>query len=59
MSPDRIQCMVAGACFTHYEPYAGQRNNQYWRGIVLKTNVEDGQYDFERISVDTLLKEYL
>lgn len=55
----RIQCLVAGACFTHYEPYAGPRNSQYWRGLVHKYNVSDGNYDFERISIETLLRDYL
>lgn len=54
----KIQCLVAGACFTHREDYAGPRNNQYWRGIVHKKNVKDGVYDFERISIETLIKDY-
>lgn len=55
----KIQCMVAGACFDHHESYAGERNKQYWRGIVHKRGVRDGVYDFERISIKTLMKEYL
>jgi len=55
----RLQCLVAGACFTHHEPYAGPRNNQYWRGIIHKYNVADGNYDFERISIETLIRDYL
>lgn len=55
----RIQCIVAGACFEHHEDYAGQRNNRYWRGIVHKRNVTDGNYDFEVISLESLLRDYL
>ena len=55
----KIQCLVSGACFDHHESYAGPRNLQYWRGIVHKKNVCDGTYDFERISIETLLREYL
>ncbi len=55
----KIQCMVAGACFDHYEPYAAQRNKEYWRGIVHKKDVKDGVYDFERVSLDRLLRDYL
>lgn len=55
----KIQALVAGACFDHNEPYAGPRNLEYWRGIVHKRNVEDGTYDFERISIDTLKRDYL
>lgn len=55
----KIQCLVAGACFDHHESYAGPRNSQYWRGIVHKRNVRDGVYDFERISIEDLMREYL
>lgn len=55
----KIQCMVAGACFDHHEPYAGERNKQYWRGIVHKRAVQDGNYDFDRISLDRLIREYI
>lgn len=55
----KIQCLVAGACFDHTEPYAGERNKQYWRGIVHKRGVKDGVYDFEKISIEKLLREYL
>lgn len=55
----RIQCLVAGACFDHYEDYAGPRNKQYWRGIIHKYEVADGNYDFERISLQALLRDYL
>ena len=54
----RIQCIVAGACFEHYEEYAGARNRRYWRGIILKHDVKDGNYDFETISLDRLIKNY-
>lgn len=55
----KIQCLVAGACFEHWEPYAGERNKQYWRGIVHKYDVKDGVYDFEKISIEKLLRDYL
>ena len=54
----RIQCIVAGACFDHEEDYAGARNRRYWRGIILKHEVKDGNYDFERIGIDRLLRDY-
>lgn len=55
----RIQCIVAGACFDHNEEYAGARNRRYWRGIIYKTNVMNGNYDFQIISLETLFKDYL
>lgn len=55
----RIQCIVAGSRFDHWEEYAGMRNNRYWRGIIHKKNVMNGCYDFEKISLERLLDEYL
>ena len=55
---EKIQCVVAGACFNHHEAYAGQRNNRYWRGIIHKKEVSEGVYDFEKISLHRLLRDY-
>lgn len=55
----KIQGMVAGMRGTHDEHYAGARNRRYWRGIVHKYDVKDGVYDFEKISNERLLREYL
>jgi hypothetical protein len=55
----RIQCIVAGARFDHHEEYAGPRNRRYWRGVVHKKSVKDGNYDFETVSLERLLREYL
>jgi hypothetical protein len=55
----KIQALVAGARFEHNEPYAGERNKTYFRGIVHKYDVKDGVYDFTKISLERLLREYL
>lgn len=54
----RLHGLVAG-CALDYEPhYAGNANKLWWRGVILKKNVEEGNYDVEFISLDRLRKEY-
>ena len=50
---------LVGGVFQDYEaPWAGEVNKLWWRGVILKRNVEDGQYDLQFISMDSLKKEY-
>lgn len=54
----RINSLVTG-CFVDYElDWAGEMNKLWWRGVFLKRNVSEGQYDLETISMDRLKKEY-
>lgn len=56
----RLTGLVAGSFYQHDEDYMGpQKNNQHWRGVVLKENVQDGEYDPTFLSLDSLMKEYL
>lgn len=50
----RIQCLIAGAFYTHDEGYK-EGSNDHWRGMVFKHNVVDGTYDPEFISIERLL----
>lgn len=55
---NKIFGLVAG-CFIDYESdWAGDANNMWWRGVVIKYNVEGGMYDPEFVSLDRLRKEY-
>jgi hypothetical protein len=51
--------MVAGACYLHDEDYKGPYGNHHWRGIVVKHEVKDGEYDIMKVSLDYLLRKYL
>ncbi len=54
----RIQGLVAG-CYQDYDAdWAGNANNLWWRGVVIKRNVSDGNYDPEFISIDQIRKAY-
>jgi len=54
----RIRGCVAGAFYQHDEEYAGPQGHNYWRGIIYKHEVRDGDYDLMEVSLDYLLREY-
>lgn len=50
-------CFVG--CYQDYDSdWAGIINKLWWRGIVVKKNVDKGGYDPEFISIDRIKKEY-
>lgn len=51
--------LVCGAFYMHDEDYMGpQANRHHWRGVVLKNEVVDGQYDPCFLSLQYLLRKY-
>ena len=58
-SGKRRHGLVAGAFYAHDEPYKGPQGNNHWRGVVVKNEVKDGEYDIMKISMDYLLRRYL
>jgi len=58
-SGKRHHGMVAGAFYMHEEKYKGPYGNHHWRGVVVKNEVKDGEYDIMKISLDYLLRKYL
>ena len=54
----RIQAMVAGSFIDYHADYASAANNLWWRGVVIKRNVIDGQYDHEWVSIEELRRRY-
>ena len=59
-SGKRIHGLQAGAFYMHDEGFMGkQGNNQHWRGVIMKNEVKDGQYDPCFVSMDFLLRKYL
>lgn len=50
---------MVGGCYQDYaSSWAGKVNKLWWRGVVLKKNVDDGCYDPQFISITDLKKEY-
>ena len=50
--------LVAGCYKGQDEAWAGQANGEWWKGIVVKRNIENGMYDPEFISMKQLEKAY-
>lgn len=56
--PTGIIGLVAGCYKGADETWAGQANNDWWKGVIVKRNVENGIYDPEFISMSQLEAEY-
>lgn len=54
----RQQCLIAGVGQDYDSPFAGNANDLWWRGVVIKRNVEKGSYSPQFITLDELKKEY-
>lgn len=52
----KVQCLVAGVAQDYNSPWAGHINDLWWRGVIIKRGVDNGQYDPEFVSL-TRLKE--
>ena len=50
--------LVCGVYQDWFADFAGAANDMWWKGVVYKTNVENGLYDMRQISLNTLRKEY-
>jgi len=56
--PSGIVGLVAGCFKGGPEAWAGQANGQWWSGVIVKRNIENGMYDPEFISMERLRREY-
>jgi len=54
----RIYGLIVGSCYTHDEEYLSPQGTAYWRGIVVKHEVQDGNYDPMFVSLDYLKRRY-
>lgn len=50
--------LVVGSFYLHDEKYLGPQGSGEWRGIIIKYDVQDGQYDLEEISIKRLCMKY-
>lgn len=55
----RVQCIIAGAFYTHKEDYKMAQGNQHWRGALMLNEVRKGSFDLCTLSVNYLLKEWI
>jgi len=50
--------LVAGSCYLVDEEYRGPQSNCEWRGVIVKNEVEGGDYDITMVSLNYLCKKY-
>lgn len=50
--------LVAGSCYLHVEDYRGRQGQRHWRGIVVKNEVKDGEYDIMPLTLGYLCRRY-
>jgi len=53
-----ILAMSAGCYIDYHADFAAGANDMWWRGVVIKRNVEDGNYDHEWLSIKELERRY-
>lgn len=56
--PSGLIGLVAGCFKGSDETWAGQSNGEWWKGLVIKREVENGMYEPEFVSLSRLEKEY-
>ena len=54
----KLMGLVCGVYQDYHSPWAGEVNHLWWRGCVVKRNVENGVYDPEFVSIESLKREY-
>ena len=50
--------LVAGCFKGAEETWAGQSNNEWWKGVIIKRNIKDGYYEPEFVSLGRLREVY-
>lgn len=53
-----VNGLVCGVYQDWRAPFAGVANDMWWKGVVLKENVDAGEYDMRQISMNTIKKVY-
>ena len=51
--------LIVGSFYLHEEDYLGPQGTAYWRGMIHKHDVNNGEYDLEQVSLHRLLREYI
>lgn len=55
---DRKYGLIAGSCYIDDHDYLTPQGTKYWRGIIYKNEVRDGEYDPMFVSLDYLERKY-
>lgn len=57
-SGERMMGLVCGGAMDYKSDWVGQTGADWWNGVCIKTNVENGTYDLRTVSMDALKKSY-
>lgn len=53
-----ITAIFSGCCYEHNEDYLGPQGNNYWRGIWMLHEVDNGSFDAMQVSLQYLNRKY-
>lgn len=56
--PNPIHGLVAGNFKGKEDTWSGQANNEWWSGVCIKRNINNGDYDLEFMSMERLERDY-
>lgn len=55
----KLHGLVGGCFFRQYMDYASPKQNaSWWRGVCIKTDVRNGEYDLHQMSMDEVERHY-
>lgn len=54
----RQRGLVCGSFYQHDEEYRGPQANSHWHGIIMKHEVQNGNYDMMEVSLNYLKRKY-
>jgi hypothetical protein len=54
----KLMGLSAGCYLHHKENYAKNTQQMWWSGLVVKRNVDKGEYDLEMIEYNTVRRKY-
>jgi hypothetical protein len=52
------RALIVGSYYLHDEDYKGPQGNHHWRGVILKHEVLNGNYDLLEVSMNYLERRY-
>lgn len=53
-----LHSLIAGSFYQHDEDYMTCQGNRYWRGVIVKHEVQGGEYGLMQVSLDFLRRRY-
>lgn len=53
-----MTAIISGSCYEHDEDYMSYQSNQYWRGLWLLHNVDDGSFDECAVPLSYIKENY-